>query len=68
MRIELTAQQVVGSLLEQGNDRPTITSPVTARVSSFWTMPAGAASGAATDRAMLARRARVAVVNFMIAG
>lgn len=62
----LTAQQVVGSLEAHGNDRPKIRFSDTSLVSSFWTMPAGAASGTATDKARLTKKARVAAENCIL--
>lgn len=58
---------MVGSLEAQGNDRPKIRFSETALVSSFWTMPAGAASGTAADRARLTKRVRVAAENCILA-
>lgn len=63
----LTAQQVVGSLEAQGNDRPKIRASETSLVSSFWTMPAGPASGTATARARLTKKATVANENCIFA-
>lgn len=62
----LTAQQVVGLLEEQGNDLPKIKFSETSLASSFWTMPAGADSGTATDRARLTKKARVATENCIL--
>jgi hypothetical protein len=63
----LTAQQVVGLLEAQGNDRPKIRASETSLVSSFWTMPADPASGTATARARLTKKARVAAENCILA-
>lgn len=57
-----------GSFEAHGNDRPKIRFSETSLASSFWTMPTGAASGTAADRARLTKKARVATENCILAG